>query len=87
MIKSILEKHPNRIILDHIIDEDGYHSDPEEIKQIANVKAKQWTKKRNINQSEFNQWHNQYQPKSNIQDHIFNNISNPINESEMSQTL
>jgi len=40
MIKSILEQQNNHITLDHIIDDQEYYSDPEDIKEIVNKTVK-----------------------------------------------
>ena len=48
MIKNILEKQQDKIMLDHIIENGEYFNDPVDVKKIAVDKARIWTRKRNM---------------------------------------
>ncbi|KAG9305996.1 hypothetical protein G9A89_009320 [Geosiphon pyriformis] len=46
MIKSILNRKKQRIVLDHVIKEGKFHDDSDEIKKLVNKKAQDWTRTR-----------------------------------------
>ena len=87
MIKNILEKQQDKIMLDHVIKNGEYFNDPVDVKKIAVDKARIWTRKRNMTQLLNPIWQTRYQPISHIKDDIFKSVMNPISEIEFSKTL
>ena len=71
MIKNILKKQQNKIILDHIIENGEYFDDPNDIKNIVVDKAKIWTRKRNTAQILNTTWQTRYQSTSSKTIHLF----------------
>jgi len=87
MIKSILERQNNHITLDHVIDNQEYYSDPDEVKNIINEKAKKWTRKRTFATINGTIWEERYKPISHIKQNTFSTIMDPISDHELAIAL
>ncbi|KAG9299310.1 hypothetical protein G9A89_013958 [Geosiphon pyriformis] len=74
MIKSILNRKKQRIILDHVIEEGKFHDDPNKIKKLVNKKAQGWTRTRILESKLWKNWEHRFKPIESIPDHAFDGV-------------
>ena len=87
MLRNILEKQSQSITINKVFTPQGLSDDPITIKQTVHNHFLNWTHKRNTTSWPNQSWKEQYDPISHISDNIFDNIMNPITESEFHQML
>ncbi|KAG9300843.1 hypothetical protein G9A89_004473 [Geosiphon pyriformis] len=87
MIKSILNRKRQRIVLDHVIEEGKFHDDPDEIKKLINKKAQRWTRTRIFEPELWKSWKHRFRPIESIPDHAFDGVMAEIIIEKFEHTL
>ncbi|KAG9288334.1 hypothetical protein G9A89_021365 [Geosiphon pyriformis] len=87
IIKSILNKKRQRIVLDHVIEEGKFHDDPDEIKKLVNKKAQGWTRTRILEPNLWKSWEHRFEPIKYIPDHVFDGVMTKISNKEFEHIL
>ncbi|CAG8749660.1 156_t:CDS:1, partial [Ambispora leptoticha] len=83
MIKSVLKKHTDPVILHNIRTPNNIITEPQEIKTAIQEHFKHWTKL-NLTQTElWNEWADEYKPIQTIDPTWYNTITTKITSSEL----
>ncbi|KAG9301588.1 hypothetical protein G9A89_016658 [Geosiphon pyriformis] len=87
MIKSIMNRKRQRIVLDHVIEKGEFHDDPDEIKKLVNKKAQGWTRTRSIKPDLWKSWEHRFELIESIPDHAFDGVMDELTNEEFEHIL
>jgi hypothetical protein len=87
MINSILKRHTDPVILHNICKQNEVITEPELIRREVQTHYENWTKLNLPNWSHWEEWKEEYNPISKIQEHWYKDISDPITLEELTSTI
>ncbi|KAG9294821.1 hypothetical protein G9A89_008513 [Geosiphon pyriformis] len=87
MIKSIINRKRQRIVLDHVIEEGEFHDDSDEIKKLVNKKAQGWTRTKSIEPDLWKSWEHRFELIESIPDHAFDGVIDELTNEEFEHVL
>ena len=87
MIKSILQKHTDPVILHNIRTADDIITEPDKIKEKVREHFINWTKLNSTQTNLWQDWKDQYEPIYTIQHKWYNNLTSKITLTEMDEII
>ncbi|CAG8688876.1 2087_t:CDS:1, partial [Ambispora gerdemannii] len=87
MLSNILEKSPNKIIIDKVITSNGLSDHPKIIKDTIRQHFTNWTRKHITSSWPDSQWQAEYTPLSQVPNDAFASVSNLITMKEFTDMI